>query len=691
MFSNLENVFKAELNFKISDLYYSAIGVLALLILLIENRDILFRLYDGFNTKAWKVYRKFLLTVLVYYITDIIWGILEANKLSVLLFADTTMYFFAMAAGVLLWTQYIVTYLEEKNLFGQILLHSGRILAALVSVFVTINIFTSIFFTVTGNCEYHALGARYIVLIAQILLLILISVYAFSSIARRRVDTAKVRKYRTLGMFGFIMAVFLTAQLWFPYYPLYAIAYMLGTCLLRAFVVGDEKEEYRSRVEEATRITELKQSITSLMDNMPALSFSKDAETGVYLACNQAFAEYAHKPNPEGVVGLTDAEIFDEATAKHFAEDDRIALELDRPHIFFEDVPDAAGIQRQFQTTKLKFIDTAGRMCILGMCQDVTGIERIRRAEERMEEQQVAFGRISALSGDYISVHVVDPESEHYSIYSATAGFRSFGLPKEGTDFFNTTREMSRSLVHPEDLEFFLHSFTRENVLAEIERNGIFALTYRLLIYEKPVYIRLKCAMVDEKEGRRLIVGINDVDTQVRQEQEYAKQLAQAQNQAMIDALTGIRNKYAYLNAEEKIDKLIETKTQPEFAVVILDVNDLKTINDTSGHQAGDQYLRDACRLVCQTFKHSPVFRIGGDEFAVISQGQDYEHIEELTAIIAAHNEQALREGGIVIACGMARYDDDTSVASVFRRADTVMYEDKNRLKELSKIQETEV
>ena len=79
MFSNLENVFKAELNFKISDLYYSAIGVLALLILLIENRDILFRLYDGFNTKAWKVYRKFLLTVLVYYITDITWGILEAR------------------------------------------------------------------------------------------------------------------------------------------------------------------------------------------------------------------------------------------------------------------------------------------------------------------------------------------------------------------------------------------------------------------------------------------------------------------------------------------------------------------------------------------------------------------------------------------------------------------------------------
>jgi hypothetical protein len=58
-------------------------------------------------------------------------------------------------------------------------------------------------------------------------------------------------------------------------------------------------------------------------------------ETAVYLACNQAFAEYAHKESPEGVVGLTDAEIFDAVTAEHFVEDDRMALSMDEPYIFF--------------------------------------------------------------------------------------------------------------------------------------------------------------------------------------------------------------------------------------------------------------------------------------------------------------------------------------------------------------------
>ena len=119
---------------------------------------------------------------------------------------------------------------------------------------------------------------------------------------------------------------------------------------------------------------------------MPALSFSKDAETGIYLACNQAFAEYAHKENPEGVVGLTDDQIFDAETAKHFVEDDRMALSMDEPYIFYEDVPDAAGNQRQFQTTKLKYIDSLGRLCTLGMCQDVTDMVRIQRENATTKE-----------------------------------------------------------------------------------------------------------------------------------------------------------------------------------------------------------------------------------------------------------------------------------------------------------------
>lgn len=358
-------------------MYYSAIGVLAAIILLIENQDILLNRNGAFDKPAWRVYRRFLFSILVYYITDIYWGILESQKLARLLFVDTTVYYVAMAAGLVLWTQYIVTYLDEKSAFSRLCLCAGRGIAASVTLLAIANCFFPILFSVDSDSVYHPFFIRYVLLSCQILLLILISAYAFSSISRRHRAGGKGQRYRTLALFGVSMAVCLFAQLWFPYLPLYAIAYLMGTCLLRAFVIGDEKEMYRRELEEAAKIRELKQSISSLLDNMPGLSFSKDAETGVYLACNQAFAEYAHKANPEGVVGLTDAQIFDPVTASHFVEDDRMALSMDGPYIFFEDVPDAAGNQRQFQTTKLKFIDDVGRLCTLGLCQDVTELVRV--------------------------------------------------------------------------------------------------------------------------------------------------------------------------------------------------------------------------------------------------------------------------------------------------------------------------
>ena len=104
-------------------------------------------------------------------------------------------------------------------------------------------------------------------------------------------------------------------------------------------------------------------------------------------------------------------------------------------------------------------------------------------------------------------------------------------------------------------------------------------------------------------------------------------------------------------------------------------------MNDTKGHQAGDELLRSACRFICETFKHSPVFRIGGDEFTVISQGADREHIDELIALVEEHNQEALRSGDFTIACGMSKLDGDERFEDVFRRADHAMYENKRKLK----------
>ena len=84
----------------------------------------------------------------------------------------------------------------------------------------------------------------------------------------------------------------------------------------------------------------------------------------------------------------------------------------------------------------------------------------------------------------------------------------------------------------------------------------------------------------------------------------------------------------------------------------------------------GDQLLRDACAIICEVFKHSPVFRVAGDEFAAVAQGHDYENADELEAELKETSRRNRETGGTVIACGMAKYDGKSSVASVFARAE---------------------
>ncbi len=863
---------------------------------------------------------------------------------------------------------------------------------------------------------------------------------------------------------------------------------------------------------------ELNQTIASLLDNMPGMTFTKDAKTGVYLACNQAFAQYAHKATPDGVVGLTDAEIFDAKTAAHFVEDDQIALSMEKPYIFFEDVLDAAGNQRQFQTTKLKYVDTSGRLCLLGMCQDVTDLVCVRRenttirkaykearetgkiytyiahalargytdlyyvnmdtsefiefhtddelgvlsearrgtdffegcekdaklyvhtedqaafvgamnreflakaldgnkvyeltyrrikngtpfyvlmkvsrmeddkrfvviavsdidelvkkrrAEKRVQEERLVYARLHALTGNFIVIYVVDPKTDHYREFSATDGYEnSFAQAKEGDNFFGRVREAARTHNHPDDLRLFLSAFTKENVMAEIERSGIFTLGYRLLMEGEPLYVQMKAAIVEEKEGPRLIVGLNNVDVEhrqrelekeiarqkeiydqiasslaerydtlyyidlttstyheisstdeykklnvpatgndffsasrrsirkyvhpedqekalsihykdvmlnnlknrssfsmswrlvvnnqvrhirhteimardrnhiivcienieaevqaelalkadqkksvtftqiaerladhydliyyidcensryaelstkqvsgelhvqeegkdffaasrtnadrlvyfedreriklfldrdnlisqletrrqltedyrlvvkggkiqyarmsvtyssdhshfiicvenreedVRREKEHLAALSMANKIARRDELTHTKNKTAYRETERELQEQIDEK-DASFGIVVCDINDLKIINDTAGHKAGDDYIKASCKLICNIFRHSPVFRIGGDEFVAILQGQDFENRTSLLANMRRRVEENIRIGeGPVVATGLAEYQPyaDHTVEDVFNRADNQMYEEKARLKEQKLLQES--
>ncbi len=156
--------------------------------------------------------------------------------------------------------------------------------------------------------------------------------------------------------------------------------------------------------------------------------------------------------------------------------------------------------------------------------------------------------------------------------------------------------------------------------------------------------------------------------------------LAQGKELANRDALTGIRNKAAYDKEAKRLAWSIEDRSA-QFGIGLIDLNFLKRINETFGQEKGNIAIRKLCGIVCNLFKHSPVFRIGGDEFAVILENDDLANRSDLTAKFAAALDEMARDETlsawerISAAIGIAVFDPakDDTVEDVFKRAEKAM------------------
>lgn len=153
------------------------------------------------------------------------------------------------------------------------------------------------------------------------------------------------------------------------------------------------------------------------------------------------------------------------------------------------------------------------------------------------------------------------------------------------------------------------------------------------------------------------------------------------------DSLTGLRNTTSYKAWVVDFDKKISSE-DISFGVMVLDLNYLKQTNDTYGHIVGNKLIVTASQIISDTFKRSPVFRIGGDEFVVILQNHDLDERELLFANFASACANAVVDANnlalpVSIAQGFSMYDPntDTQFADVFRRADDEMYKHKSSMK----------
>jgi len=175
------------------------------------------------------------------------------------------------------------------------------------------------------------------------------------------------------------------------------------------------------------------------------------------------------------------------------------------------------------------------------------------------------------------------------------------------------------------------------------------------------------------------------VNTFVAQDEklERERELVTAMQMAYTDSLTGVKNPHAYADEKHILDSRISDGTLKGLSVIVFDINELKHINDTLGHEAGDGLINEACKIICEYFGEDSVYRIGGDEFVAVLEGESYAERNALLATFEKLMEANQKAGLVVISSGLAEYrpQEDNDYDAIFERADRLMYERKKELK----------
>ena len=537
-------------------MYYASFGLLALILHLIINTEILRKKAEEIDSVAIKRYRKFLYIIMLYYITDVLWGLLIESGIVVLAYADTVLYFVSMAMSVLVWTRFVVEYTERRGLKSASLIYAGWVIFAFTLISLAINFITPVIFTIDANRGYVPGVARYFIFIILFLLQTVLSIYSvFVSVRSEGKDRIH---YATIAASGVGMAFFIVLQTLYPLLPFYAVGCLVSTCLIHVFVEGDERQEM----------------------------------------------------------------------------DERLHM-----------------------------------------------VEKKAKSEEM---KNITFGQIAeSLASNYDSIYYVNANDSRYAGFSAKNDQDGLTIDSTGEDFFTDTKENIPKIIHPQDQVRLAALLDRDYLLSALEDRKMYTVTYRITEGERAGYTRMSVRKTSDLA--HFIIGVENIDDEIRKEHEHVQALNTERELARRDELTGTRNKTAYFELEESVQKSIESgMEEPSFAIAIFDINDLKKVNDEEGHKAGDDYIKSAAKLICDTFDHSPVFRIGGDEFVIFMQGDDYNDRDDL--MLRFHEqilENILNGYGPIIASGMAEYipGSDKSVSAVFERADDNMYNDKRDLK----------
>jgi diguanylate cyclase (GGDEF)-like protein/PAS domain S-box-containing protein len=413
-----------------------------------------------------------------------------------------------------------------------------------------------------------------------------------------------------------------------------------------------------ARVEERAAVEKERVVLHALMDHFPGNIYFKDLDSR-FTRINQAFAEYVGAKDAAEVVGKTDFDIFSEEHAKQAFADEREVIRTGTPILNQEEKETwRDGKQTWVSTSKAPLLDAEGR--VVGTFGISLDISKRTRAEAALRQSEERYALAVRGANDGIWDWDLRANRVYYSTrWKAMLGWTDEGIGTSPAEWFDR--------VHHDDLP---------RVQAKVEA----AVEGREPHFEDEYRIRHQDGSFRWVLGRGFAVrGADGV----------AYRMAGAQtdvtDRRAYDPLTGLPNRALFVERLEGALSRARRRRGYLFAVLFLDLDRFKLINDSLGHLAGDRLLTVLSRRLLGCIRPGDVIgRFGGDEFAIlldnIADAEDGTHIAE--RILASVGEpidldghEAALSGSIGIAYSATGYE---KAEDLLRDADTAMYRAKS-------------
>lgn len=393
--------------------------------------------------------------------------------------------------------------------------------------------------------------------------------------------------------------------------------------------------------------------LRTLIDTLPDLVWLKGLE-GSYLTCNRRFEELYRLPLDQ-VLGHTDFDLTDAATAEHFRDSDAQALKTNRPHRREESLT-FNGYRGLFDTVKTPMHDASGRLLgVLGVARDIT---RQRESDERLRLAAKVF--YHAHEGIMIcdrSMRIVEVNP----VFSEITGYAADTVLGKRPNFLDSGRH-SRGFYRAIWKQVSAQGYWQDEIWNRHQDGHLYACLMTL------------SKVVDNKGERTQYICVFSDITLSKLYQENLERLAH------FDALTGLPNRMLLANRMSQAMQQAR-REQRLLAVCYLDLDDFKPINDRFGHGVGDSLLIEITqRLLGVTATGDTVSRLGGDEFVLLlTQIDSAGDCEQIASRILTRISQPATIAGnrlqVSGSIGITLYPvDDADADTLLRHADQAMY-----------------